>query len=845
MDGERWARVKAVFLNAVDLPESERSALLDRECEGDEALRKEAESLLASEAAAEGFCEQPAAVVLNLANSTSDGPALLAPGARLGVYEITELIGAGGMGVVYRARDTRLGRDVAIKTVGNHLIGDAAGERLIREARNASMLNHQNICTIYEVGETAETGPFIVMAYVRGPTLEEVVRNGVPALDEVISFGAQISAALAHAHERGIIHRDLKAANVIRAEDGRAIILDFGLAKRLPSETSRSHDPTLTAQHAVAGTLSHMAPEVLQGGIADARSDVWALGVLLHELTTGELPFKGRTPYETSSAILTLPLRPLPNRVPLALRLVIERCLMKNPAARFQNSRAVHAALDAIDRKRAWPLIGGLLVSVRRRTIATLAAIVVLAPLLLFAQGKLRKQLAPPPPISSIAVLPLQNATGRADGQYYADGLTDAFIAQLGELTNARIVPRTSTAQQRRADVIVEGSLRRADDRVVIDVKLVDPRRDRILWSDTYERASTDVLALQADAVRGLALGLRLAVRPEARDRLAVVRAVNPEAYQAYLKGRYEWNQRTPGSLRAATEHFKRSIVLDPTYAPAHAALADCYNQLGTVMVGGGSPREFRPLAAAEAIKALQLDPNSFEAHATLGYVRHYDLQWAEAERAFKRATELNPSYPLVRVWYANLLMAQRRFDDALHQINAAREIDPFSLIVNTNVGWILDNAGRSVEAARQLQYTLSLDSTYVQARQRLPGALFRAGRVHEALAEAERTVAMTNRAPFSIYILEDLRARNGQVAEARALHRELVERSKREFISPWLMALAYLAVGDVEEGARWIERSFEDGSNGVAYLAVEPTVAKYKHDPRIRIFFARAGLSI
>ena len=854
--GEAWSHIKSVFLEAIELPEPERHAFLERACSGNAALRREVESLLASDAAAESFCETPAAVLLN-APMPARPPARLPAGTRLASYEITDFIGAGGMGVVYRARHTVLGRTVAIKTLGTHLIDDAARQRLIREARNASMLSHPNICTIHEVGETEETGPFIVMEYVRGQTLYELVRDTPPALDDVLHYGKQIAGALAHAHERGIVHRDLKSANVMRAEDGRLVVLDFGLAKRLP-DSELSRDPTLTVQDALAGTLSHMAPEVLLGGTANPRSDVWALGVLLYELATGELPFQGRTPYETSSAIISDAPRALPARVPLALRLVIARCLLKNPDARYQSSAAVHAALDAIARKRAWPLIGPLLISVRRRTIATLTAIAVLGPAVIFGASWLRQELVAPARISSIALLPLENGTGRADAQYYADGLTDALIAQLGELSNARIVPRASIAravrasgsrlqiaQQLRSDVIVEGSLRRADDRVAVDLKLVDPKGDRVLWSDSYERASADVLALQADAVRGLALGLRLAVRPEARERLNVVRAVNPEAYQAYLKGRYEWNQRTPASLEAATIHFNRAVALDPTYAPAHAALADCYNQLGTVMVGGGSPREFRPRAAAEAIKALQLDPNSAEAHATLGYVRHYELKWAEAEREFKRAIDLNPSYSLVRVWYANLLMSQLRLDEALQQVFAARELDPFSLVVNTNVGWVLDIAGRHAEAVTQLEHTLTLDSTYVQARQRLSGALSRAGRMPQAVAEAERIVAMTNRAPFSVYMLEDLRARSGQHDAARALLRELLERSRHEFVSPWLMALAFLSVGEVDQATPWIEKAFADGSNGVSYLAVEPTVAKYRHDPRIRAFVARAGLPL
>lgn len=849
---EQWARVKALFLQAVDLPESARRAFLDEACGAEPALRREVESLLVSHAAAGDFGETPAAAMLPPLTDQSS-TRRLEPGARLGAYEVTDFIAAGGMGEVYRARHTVLGRDVAIKILPARQSDEAAARRLIREARNAAVLSHPGICTIHEIGESPD-GPFIVMEYVPGQLLSDLLRAGAPPAERALRYGMQIAEALSHAHQHGIVHRDLKSSNIIITTADRPVILDFGLAKRL-SGGDEAYETTLTAAHVLAGTLSHMAPEVLLGGQPDMRSDVWALGVVLYELVYGELPFQGRTAYETSSAILESPPRRSRKSVPLALRLVIERCLMKEPAARYQHAADVHSALDAIRRRRGWPLVGPLLIAARPRHVRLAVALALLLPALLLAGLRLRSLIGHDPPISSIAVLPIGNATGDARAQYYADGFTEGLITQLGTVVQARIIPRTSVlsavaqassraqiARQLNADVIVEGTLRRADERVVIDLKLIDPARARVLWTETHERDAREVLVLQADLVRALALAVRLAMRPDAVDRLALVRTISPAAYEEYLKGRYQWNQRTPTSLRSAVTHFTRATELDPTYAPAYAALADCYNQLGTVMVSGGSPREWRPRAAAAAIKALQLDPYLADAHAALGYVRHYQWQWAEAEREFRRALELNPNSPLARTWYANLLMSRARFAEALEQLRIAQTLDPFSLVVNTNVGWTLIVAGRLDEAIAQLRHTLELDSTYVQARQRLSSALNQAGRTPEALQQAERVVALTDSANYSLVTLAHVYASAGRSAQARALLAVLHARAQRGYVPPWSFVHPYVALGELDTAATHVEKAFAEGSNGIAYLYAEPELAPLRQHPRVRTILARAG---
>jgi eukaryotic-like serine/threonine-protein kinase len=857
-DVERWGRVKSAFLAALERPESQRAAFVARVCADDPVTRDEVLSLLESQEAAAGFGETP--LLELLAERPSPGQELasrLEPGSRLGPYEITAFLRAGGMGEIYAARHTVLGRHAAIKTLRTGGSDPLAGRRLLREARHASVLSHPNVCKVYDVGE-AEGTPYIAMELVDGRCLGDMLRESPLPLPDLLSTGMQIADALDHAHGHGIVHRDLKSSNVVVDSGGRPVVLDFGLARQTVRGPDGATETTLTHTGALAGTLSHMAPEVLLGGRADTRSDIWSLGVLLYEMATGELPFQGRTPFETSFGILNEGPRPMGGNVPLALRLVIERCLRKDPEARYQSAARVRDSLEAIHRRRAWPLAGRLLISAQQRTLYGAGAGTVLILALALGGPRFREAYggAPGSRISTLALLHLENATGDPDADYYAEGLTEALTGQLGTIVDVRIISpgsaaraalaaptRDAAARQLGADVVVEGRLRQARDRIAVDVWLTDPARGRVLWSDTYERSAGQVLALQADLIQGLATAVRLAVRPGAEDRLATVRAVNPEAYQAYLMARYEWNRRTTDSLRRAIVLLERAIEMDPTYAPAYAVLADCYNQFGTLMVGVGSPLEFRPKAAAAAIRALQIDPYSAEAHAALGYVLHYDWHWEEAEKEFLRAVELNPSYAPARLWYSNLLMSRGRLDEALEQVYAARDLDPFSLIVNTNVGWVLAAAGRHEEAIAQLERTLALDSTYVHARWRLVGSLIQTGRIQEAYHHARRVVELADGASPTFTLMAEAYAMLGETEEIRALADELLARSATEYVPPPALAGVFIHLGDLDNALEWTARAFEERANWIAYLDTSPEAGPLQKDPRFQALVATSGL--
>ncbi len=453
-------------------------------------------------------------------------------GKPLAHYRILEKIGAGGMGEVYRAHDEQLDRDVALKVLPPTSFADAtARARLLREARAAASLNHPHICTIHEVGE-ANGQAYIAMEFVRGQPLSAQLASGPLAVEEVVRTGLQLADALAHAHERGIVHRDLKSANVMITLGGRAKVLDFGLAKRLSQEelteaTTRSQ-ASLTQPGAVMGTLAYMAPEQLRGQPADARSDVWALGVVLYEMAAGQCPFRGQTGFELSSAILNQPPPPLPGKVPVELKAVIERCLEKEPARRYQRGGEVRAALEAVQ-LGVVPVWVAWRYRLGRRPLLALAASVALlaAVLAVLDVGNLRTRLVGGAPrIGSLAVLPLENLSGDAEQDYLAAGMHEALITDLAKLSGLERV----IARELKVDALITGAVLRAGDRVRITAQLIDPAKEQQLWAERYERELRDVLTLQNEIVAAITRGIRLQLTPQEQARLASARPVNPEA---------------------------------------------------------------------------------------------------------------------------------------------------------------------------------------------------------------------------------------------------------------------------------------------------------------------------
>jgi eukaryotic-like serine/threonine-protein kinase len=873
----RWLRVKDVFHLALERPAGERSALVGEACGGDQDLRREVERLLASHAAAGSFIERPA-VTLPSGMGLARAGAL--SGCRLGQYELDALLGIGGMGQVYRALDTELGRIVAIKVVD---VPDAqAHARLRREARHASKLNHPNICTIHHVGDH-EGRPYIVMELVDGrPLAETIPAEGLtPVL--ATAYAMQVADALSHAHEHSLVHRDLKSSNVMVTVDGRVKLLDFGLARRLADEPGGESEVSAWSLSGggIAGTLGYMPPEVLRGQRADVRSDVWALGVLLYEMTTGTLPYSGRTAFELSSAILHDPPAPMPAAVPPALRRIVARCLEKEQAQRFQEAGSLKAALQAFQSAgdavagaatppdRAGPFRrAGNEVAARARRARGLAARVPPWPL---AAGGLAVALlltlaagwwpgAVPPaetsPARGLAVLPLTNLSGDPSQDFFADGLTEALIAELGKTTGLRVISRTTAMSYResgkslpeigrelKVDAILEGSVLRTGNRVRVTARLFRAHSEEPLWAETHERTLREILVLQRDIVRAVSDRVLVGLTDQDRARLSVVRSVDPEVYEHYLKGRYHWNRRSEASLAAAVEHFLAATAADPTYAPAFVGLADSYNQLGTIMMGVSSPAEMRPKALAAALTALQIDDTLGEAHAALAYIKHYDWDWDAAERGFERAISLNPNYSLAHVWYGNYLMSMRRFDEAIAAVRHAQALDPLSRIVLTNVGWTLQWGGRSRDALDALRAALSLDPDFPQALSRMAATLADLSEFDAAIPVAERVAAVSGRGTWSLLGLAQIYARAGRRADAEALLAEVIATRRAGYVPPMAIAFLHGRLGNADAAFEWLERGYEERANGMVYLHVESSWDSIRHDPRFQDLVRRVGL--
>jgi eukaryotic-like serine/threonine-protein kinase len=843
---ERWAVIKEVFADAIGREPAARAAFVASRCRGDLELRGGVEGLLAANAAGDSFMnESPVhGVVARLASQGRFS------GATRGRYRLGRRVGSGGMGEVYEATDTDTGQRVAIKVLTEE--GTRATERLKREAARASELDHPNVCRVYEVAED-DRGAYIAMEFLEGTSLVDAVADGGVDSRQGLNLALQLADAMAHAHGRRIVHRDLKSANVMLLADGRLKVLDFGLARRLPRAVESAVSvASLTEAGVIAGTLSYLAPELLKGEHADPRSDVWAFGIILHELLTGRQPFAGHTPFELTSAILREAPSQLPSRVSTGLRIIRDNCLAKQPAERYQDGAELLTALRALragmrvrrrSRSRSWRML---------TSAAVMAGIALAAGSLWLT--RIDRPFAPRG--VSIAVLPFRDASTAVANGYFGDGVTEALIDRLGTVEHLRVFSRESAARFRdepsmasirrdlSVDMVVRGTVRRNADRVRIEAELVEAASRQPLWQDTFERPSNEILAAENEIVRAIVGRLGISVSPARESTLRVVRAVDPVVYETYLKGRFQWNKRTTTSLEQAVTLFLAAIARDPTYGPAHAALADCYNQLGTVMVGTASPTDMRPRAKAEAIAAIQTDESLAEAHATLGYVSHYNWDWAVAEREFRRSLELNPNLALAHAWYSNYLISRGRREEAIAQVQRAEEIDPFSLVVVTNVGWTFSNARRPHDAIAAYRRALAIDPSYVQAKMRLGSELANIGRFDEAIREHQQVVDMTHGGAGSLATLAQSYAKAGLRTEANAILQQMIGISRHSYVSPVNMYLTYFLLGERERGFEWLNNAFRERSNGIVYLTAEPSLDVVRADPRFSRVVAAAGLA-
>jgi TolB-like protein/tetratricopeptide (TPR) repeat protein len=785
-------------------------------------------------------------------------------GKTLSHYKILEQIGAGGMGVVYRAHDERLGRDVALKLLPMETLGSEVARRALEnESRSASALNHPNICTIHDVGE-ADGQFFVAMEYVEGESLARLIPPGGLPEEVVVRYGLQMADALAHAQERGIVHRDLKSANVVVTPEGRVKVLDFGLAQRMPKkelDVVTQSKVSLPTTGGIGGTLAYMAPETLRGEEANARSDLWALGVVLYEMAAGELPFQGATGFELSAAILHAPIRALPARVSAGLRAVIQRCLAKEPAQRYQRGGEVRAALEAIGLGPvAGPRTEPYTKLWRSVAIGSVAVGGLAALLIMFNAGGVRERLlgrpAGPPRIESIAVLPLTNMSADPAQEYFADGMTEALITELAQISGLKkVTSRTSVmlykknrksmpeiAKELGVDAIIEGSVQRSGDKVGISVQLIDAAADRHLWGKAYERDVHDVLVLQREVARAIAseINVRLTPIEQTKAQGVALRPLDPKVHEAHLMGVFLRDKRTEESLKKSIEYFEQAIAIDPRYAPAYAGLASSYASLGGVL-GFYSPSSYYPKARAAAERAIELDESLSEAHTVLADVRwRYDWNWPAAEREYQRALALNHSNADAHQEYGLFLEARGHFDEAVAERKQARELDPLSAYRTADVGYPLYYAGRYDEAIVYFRKALELDPNLAWGYLWMGQANLEKKKYDEAIGQIQKAIALSEGNTRAVATLGYSYAVAGNRREALKILDELKNRSRRSYVSPYFLAVLYAGLGDKESAFRSIEESFTERHPYVVLLNVEPVFRGLRSDPRFQNMLRR-----
>ena len=813
MNPELYQRLKPLYAAAMDAPKEQRAKFVDEACRCEPELRGHLEALLAANDDSIGPLDAP---LVNLRNLQGRSRLI---GQTVAHYHIEDVLGEGGMGIVYKARDLNLDRLVAIKFLQSHRYSDADQlRRFIQEAKAASSLDHPNICTIYEIAAAANGELFIAMAYYEGETLRRIMANGPLTIGDSLKYAGDIASGLAKAHSRNLVHRDIKPENIIVTVDGIAKILDFGLVKL-------TLDAASTMSDGLRGTIGYMAPEQLHGQV-DRRTDLWALGVVLYEMITGRRPFKGTQPVELLRSISDdgyPPAGTLRQGVLPEVDDLIARALAKNPSDRFQHAEELLAHLRTV-----------------RQAMQGLPTFTIP-----------RVESSP----TSIAVLPFVNLSHDEDIEYFSDGLTDELIHLLSQVRGLMVVSHTSAfefkgknldirtiAARLNVGSILEGSVRRAGNRLRITVKLTDAVDGYHRWSERYDRELEDIFAIQEDIALSIVSLLKVKQKADVVP-LRPQYGGNIEAHSCYLRGRYFNIQKTEEGFRKARQFFEEAIAIDANCAPAYAGLADYYVGLG--FWGVMPPNDAWNLGRELAVKSMKIDNRLAEAELSLAKcVLFSDWDWRQAEERCLRAIDLDPSLSAGHFFYAILLIQLGRFGLALAELDSARALDPLSLTVITGVAWANYYLGRYDRASLECKQALELRPEYFEAQVCMGLIALKQSRPADAVSWFEGALTASGGSSLGLGLLGYGYALSHRKPEAMKILEQLTQFAESHYVSQIAPALINIGLPNEEEALNWLEKAYTSRDALLAYANVFPPYESLRHSPRFHSLLDKMGLA-